>query len=91
MDRAAWLLSDRLLAGWHGWWRCRKSDGVWLARKGQGVHSRGPQMKWFWEAKKGLEPLTLMADVSLAAMAGVTAADHERISKFCRVTSWSWA
>ena len=37
-------------------------------------------MKWFWEAKKGLEPLTLMADVSLAAMAGVTAADHERIS-----------
>ena len=21
-------------------------------------------MKWFWEAKKGLEPLTLMADVS---------------------------
>ena len=38
-------------------------------------------MKWFWEAKKGLEPLTLMADVSLAAMAGVTAADHERISK----------
>ena len=41
MDRAALLLSDRLLAGWHGWWRCRKSDGVWLARKGQGVHSRG--------------------------------------------------
>ena len=81
MDRAARLLSDRLLAGWHGWWRCRKSDGVWLASKGQGVHSRGPQMKWFWEAKKGLEPLTLMADVSLAAMAGVTAADHERISK----------
>ena len=38
-------------------------------------------MKWFWEAKKGLEPLTLMVDVSLAAMAGVTAADHERISK----------
>ena len=38
-------------------------------------------MKWFWEAKKGLEPLTLMADVSLAAMAGVTAAHHERISK----------
>ena len=58
-----------------------ESDGVWLARKGQGVHSRGPQMKWFWEAKKGLEPLTLMADVSLAAMAGVTAADHERISE----------
>ena len=24
-----------------------------------------------------------MADASLAAMAGVTAADHERISKFC--------
>ena len=42
-----------------------------------------PQMKWFWEAKKGLEPWTLMADVSLAGMAGVTAADHERISKFC--------
>ena len=40
-------------------------------------------MKWFWEAKKGLEPLTLMADVSLAAMAGVTAADHERISRIC--------
>ena len=42
-----------------------------------------PQMKWFWEAKKGLEPLTFMADVSLAAMAGVTAGGHERISKFC--------
>ena len=68
MDRAARLLSDRLLAGWHGWWRCRKSDGVWLARKGQGVHSRGPQMKCFWVAKKGLELLTLMADVSLAAI-----------------------
>ena len=47
------------------------------------AHSRGPQMKWFWEAKKGLEPLTLMADVSLAATAGVTAADHERVSKLC--------
>ena len=43
-------------------------------------------MKWFWEAKKGLEPLTLMADISLAAMAGVTAADHERISKFRSAT-----
>ena len=31
-----------------------------------------------------------MADVSLAATAGVTAADHERISKFCRVRLWGW-
>ena len=49
----------------------------------------GPQMK-FLEAPKGLEAQRAMAGVSLAAMAGVTAADHERISKFCRVTSWSW-
>ena len=42
------------------------------------------------EAPKGLEAQRAMAGVSLAAMAGVTAADHERISKFCRVTSWSW-
>ena len=31
------------------------------------------------EAQKGLEAQSAMADVSLAAMAGVTAADHERI------------
>ena len=47
-------------------------------------------MKWFWEAKKGLEPLTLMADVSLATMAGVTAADHERISKNCPAKTRVW-
>ena len=33
------------------------------------------------EAQKGLEAQSAMADVSLAAMAGVTAADHERSSK----------
>ena len=48
-------------------------------------------MKWFWEAKKGLEPLTLMANVSLATMAGVTAADHERISKNCPAKTRVWA
>ena len=32
---------------------------------------------------KRLDAQSAMADVSLAAMAGVTAADHERISKFC--------
>ena len=48
-------------------------------------------MKWFWEAKKGLEPLTLMADVSLATMAGVTAADHERISKSYPIETRVWA
>ena len=31
--------------------------------------------------------ISAMADASLAAMAGVTAADHERISKFCLVRS----
>ena len=31
-----------------------------------------------------------MADASFAAMAGVTAADHERISKFCLVRLWGW-
>ena len=33
------------------------------------------------EAQKGLEAQSAMAGVSLAAMAGVTAADHERISE----------
>ena len=31
-----------------------------------------------------------MADALFAAIAGVTAADHERISKFCRVRLWGW-
>ena len=39
------------------------------------------------EAQKGLEAQSAMADVSLAAMAGVTAADHERISKSYLVKS----
>ena len=33
------------------------------------------------EAQKGLEAQSAMADVSLVAMLGVTAADHERSSK----------
>ena len=33
------------------------------------------------EAQKGLEAQSAMAGVSLAAMAGVTAADHEQISE----------
>ena len=45
----------------------------------------GPQMKCFLGGQKGWthKDQSAMADVSLAAMAGVTAADHERISKFC--------
>ena len=45
----------------------------------------GPQMKCFLGGQKGWTHKVSwdMADVSLAAMAGVTAADHERISKFC--------
>ena len=43
----------------------------------------GPQMKCFLGGQKGWTHKVPMADVSLGAMAGVTAADHERISKFC--------
>ena len=43
------------------------------------------------EAQKGLEAQSAMADVSLAAMAGVTAADHERSSKSYLVKSRVWA
>ena len=38
-------------------------------------------MKWFWRLKKALEAQRAMVDVFLAAMLGVTAADHERISE----------
>ena len=44
-------------------------------------------MKWFWKLIKGLEAQSAMVDVFLAAMAGVTAADHERISKL-RKSVW---
>ena len=40
---------------------------------------------------KKLDAQSAMADVSLAAMAGVTAADHERISKSYLVKSRVWA
>jgi len=40
---------------------------------------------------KRLDAQSAMADVSLAAMAGVTAADHERISKSYLVKSRVWA
>ena len=41
--------------------------------------------------EKRLDAQSAMADVSLAAMAGVTAADHERISKSYLVKSRVWA
>ena len=56
-----------------------------VRKEGQGVHFWGliwgPQMKWFWRLKKALEAQSAMVDVFLAAMLGVTAADHERISE----------
>ena len=38
-----------------------------------------------------LTPVEAMADGPVAAMAGVTAADHERISKFCLDRLRVWA
>ena len=35
--------------------------------------------------------MSAMADVSLAAMAGITAADHERISKSYPIETRVWA
>ena len=49
--------------------------------KAKACTSGGPQMKWFWRLKKALEAQSAMVDVFLAAMLGVTAADHERISE----------
>ena len=40
----------------------------------------------FWKLRGLFDPWTAMADAPVAAMATVTAADHEQISKFCRVT-----
>jgi hypothetical protein len=49
--------------------------------KTQGVHFWGSADEVVLEAQKGLEAQSAMVDVFLAAMAGVTAADHERISE----------
>ena len=40
---------------------------------------------------KRLDAQSAMADISLAVMAGVTAAEHERISKFCLDHLRVWA
>jgi len=64
----------------HGWWRCRKSDGVLVGKEGKACTLESAD-EVVLEAQKGLEAQSAMADVSLAAMLGVTAADHERISK----------
>ena len=50
-------------------------------RNGKACTSLGSADEVVLEAQKGLEAQSAMADVSLAAMAGVTAADHERSSK----------
>ena len=47
------------------------------------VHFLGTLDEVLFGGEKRLDAQSAMADVSLAAMAGVTAADHERISKFC--------
>ena len=57
-----------------------RATAFWLARKARRA-LWSPQMKWFWRLRKGLEAQSAMADVSLVAMLGVTAADHERSSK----------
>ena len=66
-------------SAWMVAWRCRKSrDGVLVK---EGVHFWGSADEVVLEAQKGLEAQSAMVDVFLAAMAGVTAADHERISE----------
>ena len=45
------------------------------------MHFWGSADEVVLEAQKGLEAQSAMVDVFLAAMAGVTAADHERISE----------
>ena len=71
-------------SAWMVVWRCRiqeERDGALVKAKGKACTSGGPQMKWFWRLKKALEAQSAMVDVFLAAMLGVTAADHERISE----------
>ena len=72
-----------------------RATAFWLARNGKACTSGewGPASadEVVLEAQKGLEAQSAMADVSLAAMAGVTAADHERISKSYLVKSRVWA
>ena len=57
----------------------------------QGVHFWGPQMKWFWRLKKAWRHKVPWRTSPGAAMAGVTAADHERISKNCPAKTRGWA
>ena len=84
--------SSAILAGFmpcrpHGWclvaWRCTagRARRRFGQGKTQGVHFWGSADEVVLEAQKGLEAQSAMVDVFLAAMAGVTAADHERISE----------
>ena len=57
-----------------------RATAYWLARNARRA-LLGSADEVVLEAQKGLEAQSAMADVSLAAMAGVTAADHEKISK----------
>ena len=62
---------------WHG-----RSDGAWAATHeavSKAVMAHGPCID-FYEYRAGRQD-GAMADASLSAMAGVTAADHEQISK----------
>ena len=58
-------------------------QGREITRRDDGVHFLGTLDEVLFGRRKRLDAQSGMADVSLAAMTGVTAADHERISKFC--------
>ena len=56
-------------------------QGREITRRDDGVHFLGTLDEVLFGGEKRLDAQSAMADVSLAAMAGVTAADHERISE----------
>ena len=76
--RCAWL--HRLLTGLRG----TPAEERTAAMRAAEEHAARAVQALHAKREKG----EAMADVSLAATAGVTAADHERISKFCRVRLW---